>query len=312
MGYNPIADVPSLSRVEVVDMTAKWVPPDADDLVRRYVAGESEKALAESFGVSRSAIRTALLGAGVQPRNRSEGMFARMAQTSPEERARLASAAHAAVRGKPKTDEFLIQRALGVERKGAAHGSASPAELVLAGWLREAALTVIHQKAVGPYNVDLASGAVAVEVLGGGWHRAKLHGERLRYLLDAGWDVIYVWVAARDYPLGPGAAQYVVSHCQFRDRNPAAPRCYRVIRGGGQLIAEGSADGDDIPDVLPISRRPDMPVTEVPFGFCHCGCGERTTIVSSNASGRGYSPGQPRMFRQGHWQRLQGRRRDAS
>lgn len=290
-------------------MTAKWVPPDADDLVRRYVVGESEKALAEAFGVGRQAIRRVLLEAGIQPRNRSEGMFTRMAQTSPEERARLASAAHAAVRGRSVPRAEKEARARTMEARGASAHTVSPAELVFAGWLRENGLPVVHQKAVGPYNVDIAAGSVAVEILGGGWHRAKLHGERLRYILDAGWDVIYIWAAARDYPLGPGAAEYVIAHLEFRDRNPAAPRCYRVIRGGGQFVAGGSADCDDIPDVIPISYRPDVRSPEVSYGFCHCGCGERTTIVSSKAAGKGYAVGQPRMFRQGHYQRLRGNMR---
>lgn len=255
----------------------RQVAVDSAAIVSRYLAGESEKALADALGTNRTVIRNRLLDADIQPRGRSESMYLRMSQASPEERARLASAAHDSVRGKPKTPEFLIARAIGVERQGAAHGNASPAELMLASMLRDAGVPIIHQKAIGPYNVDLAVGSVAVEVLGGGWHRAKLHGERLRYLLDAGWDVIYVWVNALRYPLGPGAGQYVVAHCEFRDRNPSAPRCYRVIRGGGEFVAEGSSDGDDIPDVLPVTNRPDVHPAEVEPGTCRCGCGRATS-----------------------------------
>ena len=81
---------------------------------------------------------------------------------------------------------------------------------------------VIYQKAIGPYNADLAIGTVAVEVLGGQWHRIKHHGKRLRYILDAGWDVIYIWVDAKHFPLGPGAAEYVIAHCEFREE-PSHP-----------------------------------------------------------------------------------------
>lgn len=291
------------------------LPVDDAEIARRYLAGESEKALAAALGTSRSAIRRRLDRQGVQARGRSESMYLRMAQATPEERAELASAAHGAVRGKSKTPEFLLARALGVERKGAEAGSVSPAELMLAAWLREAGLTVAHQKAVGPYNVDLATGSVAVEVLGGGWHRSKKHRKRLRHILDAGWDVIYVWVDGRRSPLTAGAAEYVIAHLEFRDRNPAAPRCYRVIRGGGQFVAEGSADGDNLPDILPIGDgedvRPAVRLPEVPYGFCHCGCGKRTTIVSSRNAGGGYAVGQPRMFIHGHYVRLTRRSRNA-
>ena len=47
-------------------MPVKWVPPDAGDLIKRYLAGESEKALAEAHGVGRNAIRRVLLAAGIR------------------------------------------------------------------------------------------------------------------------------------------------------------------------------------------------------------------------------------------------------
>lgn len=276
------------------------IPLDVDDLVQRYARGESEKALAETFGVSRDVIRRRLVKAGVEPRNRSDAMFVRMAHASPEERSRLADAAHAAVRGKPRSTEFLISRAKGIETLGAAHGTVSAAEILLASMLRGYWLQVTHQKAIGPYNADLAAGTVAVEVLGGSWHRSKRHRKRLRYLLDAGWDVIFVWVDGLHYPLGRGAAEYVAAHCEFRSRNPAAPRCYRVIRGDGKFVAEGSADGDDLPDVLPISDRPDVAPAEVPFGYCHCGCGKRTRIARQTRTERGQVKGMPLRYLTGH------------
>lgn len=340
MRHYPIADVPAIPRIEVEHMARKLTPAQVDDLVRRYLAGdslqqvgeafgvgdecvrdwlikrgiprrprneagprrdririddaamverylagESEKALAAAFGIERNGIRRRLLRAGVQPRNRSDAMYTRMSRMTPEERAELASASHDAVRGKAKTPEFLAAKALGIERVGAAHGNASAAELMLADMLRSAGRDVVHQKAIGPYNVDVASGTVAVEILGGTWHRSKKHRERLRYILDAGWDVIYIWVDGRRYPLAGGAAEYVIAHLEFRDGNPAAPRCYRVIRGGGQFVAEGSADGNDIPDIIPISDRPDIAPAEVPDGRCACGCGGRISGGRNHRTG---------------------------
>lgn len=267
-------------------------------MVTRYLAGESEKTLAAAFGVDRNGIRRRLLRAGVTPRGRSESMYVRMARTSPEERARLASAAHDAVRGKPQSFDFLCKLAAGKE--GRTDGSVSPAELRLADMLREAGLTVIHQKAIGPYNADIATGTVAVEILGGSWHRSKKHGRRLRYILDAGWDVIYIWVDGRRHPLTPDAAQYVVAHRKFREANPAAPRCYRIIRGGGQFVAEGSADGDDIPDTLPNTDRPDVAPAEVPLGYCHCGCGRKTRPAAISDAAKGWVKGQPVRYVSGH------------
>jgi hypothetical protein len=272
---------------------------DEAEMVARYLAGESENALAEAYGCSRTAIRRRLLQAGVEPRNCSEGMYARMAGMTPQERSRLAQASHEASRGRVHTLAEREKVARGIECKGVTAGNVSPAEVMFSDMLSRRGLEVIHQKAVGPYNVDLAAGSVAVEILGGGWHRSKRHGERLRHILDAGWDVIYIWVSVQR-PLTAGAAEYVVSHCQFRDRNPSAPRCYRVIRSSGEFITGGSADSDDIPDVLPVTSRPDVPPAEVPFGYCHCGCGSKTAIAKYTSTREGCTKGQPRQFIPGH------------
>ncbi len=274
------------------------LPIHIDDLVRRYVDGESVKALAESLGISRGPVQAWLTEAGVATRNRSDAMYQRMANTSPEGRAALASAAHDAVRGVKRTAASLETLARSRELKG--FNKRSPGELKLAEMLRAQGLDVVHEKAVGKYNVDLAAGSVGVEILGGSWHRTKPHGERLRYLLDCGWDVIYIWVDPIYHPLGPGAAEYVISHFKFRERYPAGTRCYRVIRGTGQFLAGGSADGDDIPDVLPHHDRPDVAPTEVPFGFCHCGCGRETApFLTSNAT-KGVRKGDPHRYISGH------------
>lgn len=298
MGYNSIADVPALNSLEVVDMTAKWVPPDLDDLISRYSGGESVKSLAESLGVSRNVITRLLRAEGIETRGRSAAMYTRMAQASPEERSRLSAAAHDAVRGMRRTDGELAEAARTREQRML--GNISAAEVHLAEMLRAQGLDVTHQKAIGKYNVDVATGSVAVEVLGGGWHRVKHHGKRLRYLLDQGWDVVYIWVDGVHFPLGPGAAEYVVSHVKFRKSNPTIPRCYRVVRGTGQYLAGGSADGDDIPDVLPNSDRPNVPPAKVPFGLCHCGCGRRTTVPNRGDSRRGSLNGVPRRYLSGH------------
>jgi hypothetical protein len=38
----------------------------------------------------------------------------------------------------------------------------------------------------------------------------------------------------------------------------------------------------------------------IPYGFCHCGCGERTTIATRNHYEKGALKGEPRRFKQGH------------
>jgi len=45
--------------------------------------------------------------------------------------------------------------------------------------------------------------------------------------------------------------------------------------------------------------RGDFPKT-VPYGYCHCGCGEKTTISKQNHIKNGYIKGKPLKFLKGH------------
>src|SRR6266568_3349358 len=96
--YDAVSDIPSLSSVQVVNMSRERIPLEVSDLVKRYLGGESENALAKSLGVSRNVIERRLRETNIKRRGGSASMFLRMSQTSPEERSRLAFAAHEAVR----------------------------------------------------------------------------------------------------------------------------------------------------------------------------------------------------------------------
>ena len=43
----------------------------------------------------------------------------------------------------------------------------------------------------------------------------------------------------------------------------------------------------------------DFPET-VPYGFCHCGCGEKTKITPQNHTKMGWIKNEPRKFISGH------------
>jgi hypothetical protein len=43
---------------------------------------------------------------------------------------------------------------------------------------------------------------------------------------------------------------------------------------------------------------------EIPYGYCHCGCGEKTTVSKQNHARFGWVKGEPWRFRQGHGRRL--------
>lgn len=216
------------------------------DTLQRYRAGESVLSIARRLGVSRPVITRYLLREGAEIRGPSDSMRVRAAQMTAGERSALAAAAHAAIRGKRRSDASLAGRALARQHQPP---PPSPGEAALAAWLSERGLQVTPELAVGKYNLDLAiaGSRIGVEVLGGHWHHdSARHCHRIPYLLGAGWHLLYVWNTRRQ-PLAPAAADYIHSFAEQSCRDPAAIRQYRVIRGDGELVAAGRAGDDDFP-----------------------------------------------------------------
>ncbi|WP_240777048.1 helix-turn-helix domain-containing protein [Nonomuraea basaltis] len=229
--------VPRRSPAE--DAVAKFVRTTgvtAEEVARRYLGGESEKALAEALGVWRSTIRIVLTEQGIAARGRSDALEVRLAQLSVEERKRLASFANTARRGqRASTREMTAKAVARVDNPcWTGLGEAEIAELLSAH-----SLAVEPQRAEGPYNIDVATWPVAVEV-----HRHTTHPmrqtrirERAVYLADQGWRVLYVWCyrsAAGQWCFSDAAAEEVVTHIQRAQADPTSVREYRVVRCTGQ------------------------------------------------------------------------------
>lgn len=242
-GYKPIARILTSNNIPIINR--RFVRDlDSGSIIARFNAGESVKAIAGSSGVSRNVIVRILQENGVTPRNRSEGMYARMAATSPEERIALSAAAHAAVRGKRRTEEELVQRARTKERD---LRFASRIEVAAAKMFLERGFDVCAQKAIGKYNVDLAISEppIAVEIFGGNWHSggrpAARFNERIEYILNSGWSLVIIWVL-RDYPLEPGAIDYIIALAEELSRTKPVRGEKHVIRGDGNITTIGAAN----------------------------------------------------------------------
>lgn len=217
---------------------------DTQRVVRRYLSGESEKAVAGSLGVSRQVIRRVLLESGITPRNRSDAMFTRMANTSPDERSRLSAAAHDAVRGMKRTDAEMEARARVAQR---IDYRVSPLEGELAELLRMRGVETVPQLAVGRYNLDLAAWPVAVEVHHTAAHPMVAYGgrgiERTMYLADRGWRTLYIWINPRTkVKFTDRCADEVVSLLNLAESDPSVFGEYRVIRGTGEDATGRHAD----------------------------------------------------------------------
>ena len=287
-----LCEVPALYGLKVENLPAKLPTPDLDDLVRLNQSGKTTKEIAVIYGVHVITVRRWFKRNGLVVRQDLGGSH----QLSPERRRAVITRAAKANTGRKRSDAAKEAKARTCELR---QTHISPLETELADMLRARGIAVTQQKAVGPYNVDIASGSVAVEVFGGGWHNTHRDGKRLRYLLDRGWSTVVVWVDAQRYPLTVGAAEYVIAHLELSERDPAAASGYRVVWGTGQVLSTGSPDPDDIPDVLTTAYRLDFPET-IPYGTCHCGCGEQTWIATQGNVKRGWIRGEPVKWTRGH------------
>lgn len=255
----PLEKIPAAAGVSVSrlqrERAARGIPPrkirdlPAAQIVQQYRTGSSEFALSRQYGVSRGPITRILTEAGVERRGPQEAGITRNERLSADERKRQAAAANRAARMRRVPQIAKYRRALLTEAAGA-HDSAG--ERMLAEMLRERGLAPVIQRAVGPYNVDLALLPVAVEVLGGGWHSVKsVHSERTPHILDEGWHLVMVWDYEGRSTLGPGAADYLVAFLEEVRRNPPATCQYRVVTGQGEVLAAFGREDDEFPLVPP-------------------------------------------------------------
>lgn len=233
-------------------MSAKIENFDIDELCRLYRADWSCVDLAKRYSVGRMVVRNRLIERGIALRSFSESHRIAAARASKEERARRAAAAHDAVRGKRQTPEHRRKIA---RKKEALQSHATRIERILADRLRGHGFSVVLQKAIGPYNIDLAitSPPIAVEIFGGHWHSGGRHASRYRertnYILDQGWAFVAIWTG-RDYPLESGAVKYIVALAEKMRRGKAKRRQEHMIYGNGKPSTLGERKLNGLP-VIP-------------------------------------------------------------
>lgn len=221
--------------------------------------GTSVKAIAERFGFQRSTIASLLRKHGITPRSRRDAMLLRMAQATPEERLRLAEAAHAVCRGRRVPEEARIRMAEGRERTKS-HASAEA--LAIAQAIEDGGVAITLEKAVGPYNIDIAlnESSVAVEIQGGNWHAYGRHGARLaerrEYLLSRGWHLVEAWIRS-DQPLRlvQPLANKLIALSQILRFDPSGRGEHRMIGGDGEPLPALKSYGHSVAPVPGAERR---------------------------------------------------------
>jgi len=246
--------IPIRGKIEAARNRRKKI--DIAELTRLYYAGMSVKTLGKYFDCDSRMIRIMLSENGVTIRNRSGAMYVRMANTTLEDRIRLTTSAHTAVRGKRQTEEHREKIAATRERRKT---FVSRSEEILKEMLSVRGISSTLQKAFGVYNVDIALDEfpVVVEINGGGWHaygqHASRYAERTKYLLNCGMDVIIVWVDGKTSPLETGAADYIISTARKLSGEKTIRGKEHMIRGNGQSTSIGQRKFNNLP-IIPASE----------------------------------------------------------
>lgn len=210
---------------------------DVDNIISQYNARKSIKQLAVEHGCSRQVIYRVLRNAGIKPRNRSEAMYNRMAQTPPEERKRLAKAANKAKRGLANTPEMLHKRAMAHKR------FIGIFEQDFIDALEKAGVPVTPQEPFLSYNLDIGCGPIAVEIhTQAAGPLSSRFCKKLMECVKAGKSMIYVWIDPRKLDITDACYKNVVSLVKETCANPPTRSKYWVIRGAGELYASGCFD----------------------------------------------------------------------
>ncbi len=255
VNYDTIGCIPRRCRRKVINPVGKFIDLDIDNLIQLYRDGVTPEELASRFGVSRTTVRRRLERLGVTVRGRAE--MARIVPTrrSPESVANIVAALVGRTRGVPWTQERGERRARTRQER---RTNAGPGDLILEEWLADAGIATVLQKAIGPYNCDLAADSIAVEILGGNWHGSGEHlvryPDRCRYILNLGWNMLLIWNNAYS-PMVPSVTKYVISMLEETRSDPSVRGEYRVVRGNGEEMSRGKGEFNNRTLIPPTKRR---------------------------------------------------------
>lgn len=238
-------------------MPARRTDLDTDYLVREYLSGTSVRALSIEAGAASQVIKNLLTGAGVSIRGRSAAGLLRAQRDPQEVRDRRVQRLVASRKGRPASDTHKTNIATAKFQAGSQNVGRGEKDVAAA--LREGGFDVREQVAVGPYNLDLSAGMVDVEIHTAthGPHLDR-HGRhrRVKYLLDRGWTVVYVWshrgISACDM-------ERVVSNVHRLSSYPPPPGQYAVIRCYGKTAPRRRSEGYDLTYMVTASDGVDAP-----------------------------------------------------
>lgn len=219
-------------------MSIKLEIPNLDDLILNYAAGASLKRISDITGISRTALGRAFRERGVELRGQSDSERLKWAAMDVDARQRQVAAAHAAARGRVDRLSTKLARAKTRYERLLHRGHL---EDDVGSALRRMGHQVDWQFPVGPYNVDVVMHecSIAVEISCGGGKatRRALAPKRTKYIVDAGWTVIFVEAPKRrGVPSTERIAERLHSLSQEVGRHHPGAGQYGVIGGHGDPL----------------------------------------------------------------------------
>lgn len=224
-----------------------------EEISRKYRAGVSLHQLSMDYGSTSRTIKGALVRHGTPMRTKAEAIRLSISQSD----TRIRFGQHrlgrpSALKGRPRSQTTLAKRAQTIEQNGT---YISKDELKVADWLLDLGVKTTAQKAYGPYNVDLATDRVVIEIFGGNWHATGAHkeraGTRFRHLLNEGLNVVVIWVDRSKHPLSAEAAEYIADYIEYSASSPTERGRFRSIRGNGSEAFQGGIDDVHLLEINP-------------------------------------------------------------
>lgn len=201
-----------------------------EEIISRYIGGESEIALSKVFNCSRGTITKILRNHNIPRRSGSQANVVRMSKLSVEERKEIVRKANDAMRG-TNPIKRLSKKAISVENNQAII-RIGPGEVELGEFLEAVGHKIIRQKAIGIYNIDIIFGTVAVEVKFGAHSRFQgtKTPQRVKCIFEAGYKLVLI--IFNDTTAICEGIEEIVALLNVINGKPTTGSQYWVIRSG--------------------------------------------------------------------------------
>jgi hypothetical protein len=210
--------------------------------VEEYKAGEGLVGVSGRYGVDTGLMRVWLGMNGVTVRGRADAGKVRAATMTVEQRRAMVARANAAASGRVTTFQQRCARA--ASRQGRPGSVIRPGHRDLMGFLKKQGRPVMMEQAIGPYNLAVSTGSRVVIEISNKNGAGPLHGQdrltRVRFILAAGWDVLFLRVISADFDVSTTAKTSILRLAAWRDAHPDAPPRWAVLHRDGHILQEGT------------------------------------------------------------------------